>query len=416
MLALTVVLCLVEPARAISLITGLGGDRGYGEEVLSANDDGSSSSIDITPVFGAAGLNFFGVQQLALYVNNNGNITFNGPTDQYVPTGITAASNPIIAAFFADVDTRGDHIPAGSNLVYYDLDPTNHIFTATWDLVGYYDRRVDKLNNFQIRLIGRSDLAPGDFDIEIRYQQLQWTTGDMSGGHGGLGGSVARAGYAAGNNVNYYEFPEAGDEAAMLDLVNRTNVGIAGLFVFQVRSGVVTPPPTFTPSQTPLGTHTATATASGTPVRTPTRTSTPSATPQSCATCVGDCGCDLRVTVDELLIMVNIVLGSADVELCLPGDGNHDAAITVDEILNAVNSALTECVVPSPTVTPTGASTFTQVPVTRTRHLRRPGLCDGYRAPFGGWNTVNGARGRALPDRRLVGTGRARGLMCGRSP
>jgi 5-hydroxyisourate hydrolase-like protein (transthyretin family) len=249
-----------EPAGAANLISGLGGDRGYGEGVLSDNDDGSTSAIDITPVFGSEGLNFFGTKQLALYVNNNGNITFNGATSQYTPTGITAASNPIIAAFFADVDTRGGHDPAGSNLVYYDLDPTNHIFTATWDLVGYYSRHTDKLNNFQIRLVGRPDQGAGDFDIEIRYQHLQWTTGDASGGQGGLGGSVARAGYSAGNNEDFYEFPEAGDQAGMLDLVNRSNVGPAGLFVFQVRNGAVTPPPTFTPSRTPTPTPTPTVT------------------------------------------------------------------------------------------------------------------------------------------------------------
>ncbi len=300
MLAIVFVLCLLEPAGAINLVSGLGGDRGYGENVLTDNDDGSTSAIDITPIFGAAGLNFFGVTQLALYVNNNGNITFNGPTGQYTPSGITAASNPIIAAFFADVDTRGDHTPPGSNLAYYDLDPTNHTFTATWDLVGYYSHHVDKLNNFQIRLIGRPDQGVGDFDIEFRYQQLQWTTGDASGGSGGLGGTPARAGYSAGdgNPAHFYEFPESGDQAGMLALTNRTNVGTAGLFIFQVRSGAVTPPPTFTPSNTamPAGTPTPskTATVAGTP--TPVLSPTCDAVP---ATAVNALGVqhDMTVTV-----------------------------------------------------------------------------------------------------------------------
>ncbi len=59
--------------------------------------------------------------------------------------------------------------------------------------------------------------------------------------------------------------------------------------------------------------------------------------------CVGDCGGDHVVTVDELLTMVNIALGNASVSDCLPGDANTDGQITVDEILTAVNNALNGC-------------------------------------------------------------------------
>jgi hypothetical protein len=49
------------------------------------------------------------------------------------------------------------------------------------------------------------------------------------------------------------------------------------------------------------------------------------------------------VSVDDLLIMVNIALGTADVDTCRAGDADHDGYITVDEILIAVNNALTNC-------------------------------------------------------------------------
>jgi hypothetical protein len=62
------------------------------------------------------------------------------------------------------------------------------------------------------------------------------------------------------------------------------------------------------------------------------------------AACVGDCnGNHSVVTVDELLTMVNIALGNAQVTACLAGDANHDMQITIDEILAAVNNALTGC-------------------------------------------------------------------------
>jgi hypothetical protein len=77
-----------------------------------------------------------------------------------------------------------------------------------------------------------------------------------------------------------------------------------------------------------------------TPTATATSTATPTATP---IPCVGDCNADGAVTVDELLTLVNIALGNADVSTCLPGDANHDMQITIDEILTAVNNALNGC-------------------------------------------------------------------------
>jgi hypothetical protein len=59
--------------------------------------------------------------------------------------------------------------------------------------------------------------------------------------------------------------------------------------------------------------------------------------------CGGDCNADHSVTIDELLTLVNIALGSVPVANCEAGDSNHDMHITVDEILSAVNNALNGC-------------------------------------------------------------------------
>ncbi len=73
---------------------------------------------------------------------------------------------------------------------------------------------------------------------------------------------------------------------------------------------------------------------------TPTPTATITPTP---VVCTGDCNTDGQVTVDELVTMVNIALGNADVSGCEAGDLNQDGHITVDEILTAVNNALNGC-------------------------------------------------------------------------
>jgi VCBS repeat-containing protein len=228
-----------------SLVNGLGGTAGFGENLLARNDDGSTGSINIASVF-TGGLNFFGTTYNSLFVNNNGNITFTGPLGTYTPNQIGAGfNNPIIAPFWADVDTRGTVGLAatpggnstGTNLVYYDLDTTNHVFTVTWDDVGYYGIHTDKLNAFQLQLIDRGN---GDFDIVFRYESINWTTGDASSGVGGLGGFPARAGYTAGDGENYFELPGSGNQAQVLNWDAAVgNTGQVGVYVFQVRGGEV---------------------------------------------------------------------------------------------------------------------------------------------------------------------------------
>ena len=63
--------------------------------------------------------------------------------------------------------------------------------------------------------------------------------------------------------------------------------------------------------------------------------------------CAGDCGVDGAVTVDELIIGVNIALGAARLERCMPIDANRDATVTINELVGAVNAALGGC--PPPT-------------------------------------------------------------------
>ena len=59
--------------------------------------------------------------------------------------------------------------------------------------------------------------------------------------------------------------------------------------------------------------------------------------------CGGDCNGDGEVTVNELITMVNIALGNANVSTCLAGDADGSGEITINEIIAAVNNALNGC-------------------------------------------------------------------------
>lgn len=113
------------------------------------------------------------------------------------------------------------------------------------------------------------------------------------------------------------------------------------------------------------------------------------------ALCVGDCNNDGEVTVDELVTMVNIALGTIHVSTCQAGDANHDAEITVDEIIAGVNNALMGCTTgtPAPTVTPTPTSGTGGA--LGTRHF----VINSARSPF----TVVLSPGFSLPLGRFTG-------------
>ncbi|MGD9765682.1 MAG: choice-of-anchor Q domain-containing protein [Candidatus Binatia bacterium] len=76
----------------------------------------------------------------------------------------------------------------------------------------------------------------------------------------------------------------------------------------------------------------------------PTPTLTPTPTPRATSTaCVGDCNGDGVVTVDEIVLMINIALNLLPASACLSGDADQSGTITVDEIITAIDNALNGC-------------------------------------------------------------------------
>lgn len=226
------------PALAGAVVTG------FDSNTFPANDDGATGA---TPL--GFTVDFFGVLRTTTFVSNNGYVTFDSGQGTFTPSGLGAgySGQPIIAPFFADVDTRG----AGSGLTTYGtgMFDGRNAFGANWIDVGYYSGRTDKLNSFQTLLVDRGDVGLGDFDIYFNYDQIQWETGGASGGTNGLGGTSAAAGYNAGTGApgTYYQLPGSLVNGAFLDggpnsLVANSNIGVAGRYLFQVRNGQVIVP------------------------------------------------------------------------------------------------------------------------------------------------------------------------------
>lgn len=243
--ALAVAAALTLPARSEA-----GAVRaGFDATVFPGNDDGSTG-----PVAMGFTINFYGNTRSTLFVNNNGNVTFDSALGTFTPFPITTTNREILAPFFADVDTR----PAASGKAQYGAGTVggNAAFGVSWRGVGYFGNHTDKLNTFQLVIIDRSDRNAGDFDFEFNYDSMQWETGDASGGVGGLGGSSARAGYAngSGDPGTFFELAGSAVNGALIDggpnalISGSLNSNVDGRYLFSVINGVVQPavpvPPT----------------------------------------------------------------------------------------------------------------------------------------------------------------------------
>jgi hypothetical protein len=86
--------------------------------------------------------------------------------------------------------------------------------------------------------------------------------------------------------------------------------------------------------------------------------------PGSAQECLGDCDSDGEVTVDEIIVGVNIALQLQPITNCPSFDSDGDGEVTINELIVAVSSALNGCSqVPTPTPTeappPTAPATST---------------------------------------------------------
>jgi hypothetical protein len=160
---------------------------------MSPNDDGSSSLITLPFTFCLYGDNY-----TTCYINNNGNVSFGSPYGTYSSTGFPVSGFPMVAPFWADVDTRS----CGS--VWYKIQTNPNRLIVVWELTGYYSNQCDKFNTFELVMTDGNDPFIGmGKNVAFSYAEMSWTTGSASGGSGGFGGTPATVGINKGDGVDY---------------------------------------------------------------------------------------------------------------------------------------------------------------------------------------------------------------------
>ena len=155
-----------------TLVSGLGGSAGFGEQSFKAstlsggNLDDGFIQVNITSVFGAGGITFGTNSYTSMFISTNGLITFNSGVTTYTPSSLTSLAQPALAPFWTDAD-----INKGGD-IYWDLDPATGKITVTWLNVAPFSG--SGTNSFQAVITATGG---GDFLVEYIYENIGYTNG-----------------------------------------------------------------------------------------------------------------------------------------------------------------------------------------------------------------------------------------------
>lgn len=206
------------PANSGYYTTLYGYGTAAGDVALPRSDDGFQldSLVGKGPGGSSLVLPFYSTSYDSLYVNNNGAISFGAGVSAFTPQAFpTSVGVPMLAPFWADVDTR----PADGGYVWYrteqdaatlaDISATirssflgtidfnaTYAEIVTWDRVGSYSMHTDFVNTFQA--VVASDGVQTYTMFLYPYQSIWWAVGDASGG------VYPQVGFDAGDRVHFY--------------------------------------------------------------------------------------------------------------------------------------------------------------------------------------------------------------------
>eukprot|EP01084_Bolivina_argentea_P080737 146222_1 len=211
-----------------------------GEAFVPVGDD---NYIDISLNHEIA---YFDNNYKKLYVSTNGVLSFNHGVSQYTPDPFPLNDSLFLAAFWADIDTRGDH---GGKVFYRETAESNELsdatkqitevfpslkgvfnanvlFIGTWDHVGYYNQKTDKKNTFQAVIVSDGQRSFVIFNY-LTDNGIQWTFGEASID------KHAQAGFNKGDGVTYASIPGSYSED-IINIGNASNIDIPGRFIYKI--------------------------------------------------------------------------------------------------------------------------------------------------------------------------------------
>ncbi|XP_050299870.1 nidogen [Anthonomus grandis grandis] len=210
------------------------------------------NDVSSDEIFLKVPISFYGMTYKTIYVNSNGFISFQTEIPQFINIEFPL-DYAIIAPFYSNVDTTG----AGTISYFETQDPgllnratedihesfieaadfrAKSLFIVTWNGVGYYDGRHDKLNTYQAVIItdGRESYA------EFLYPDngIQWIQG--TGDQSGLVDARAQVGFLSPEGKMHLLPGSSTEYVRKLD--KWSNVGLPGQYIFKINGQEIIEP------------------------------------------------------------------------------------------------------------------------------------------------------------------------------
>jgi hypothetical protein len=189
----------VNPASSMSPLVPYPGDGGW--TLLPKNDDGSTGIFPLPFPF-----ELYGSVYEEICVNNNGNVSFEDCYSTFDPVGFPDDDFIMVAPFWADVDTCDPGDDCTGEVAYKTTTINGEtVFVAHWEEVGFFFENESLRNTFQV-VIADGPTLPGGNNVCFGYGDMNWTTGDASGGSGGFGGDPATVGANKGDGAAFFQY------------------------------------------------------------------------------------------------------------------------------------------------------------------------------------------------------------------
>lgn len=218
------------------------------DQSLPRENDISSAEVQLnTPI------TFYGTEYSTLYVNDNGIVSFltEVPSFFSAPFPLTY---PIMAPLYSDVDTRGvgrvfyreTQEPSllarfeqtvGANFAAGSSFRARSLFVATWEGVGYYERKADRRNTFQ--LVVGSDTGRAYAMLLYPRGGVQWVQAEPKSP--ALPDAKAQAGFMAGDGRRFTALRGSGTDH-VVNLDKMSNTAVPGQWLYQISGDEVVGP------------------------------------------------------------------------------------------------------------------------------------------------------------------------------